>query len=1275
MTASVPATPAGPDGLPLGGAVADEKDAWYLTEILARAWAVGPDGPGMAELMTDLAVLVAAEVDHYERAEPLAPPLHRLRCRTAALLRRTTPATRVHDRVTRQTSLALLLFHSGGLTGERAEGNPALRVTECLEALHLLEDAYESLVADPASQNPAESTGGASPEPLEVLHLLFQVHVRLDDLLELAHEFRAEVLSEESAPGSVALRKLAGKLRLRRQRVLAEMRRLTPADDQDLALLSVMDVLTELQRLLGDEEGMASGRAEGILEQARRIRGDSGVAPDVARTLRLLEARVELKWNLEHRLDTPEGRAGLLSVLDYLEGVRHRGDEPALRESVLFAEGATHAVNVGLLEASRAPDIVGACDTALAGLPPHDSEYPSALLVRAMARGVLVRYSFSDDAIAGVIDDVTRALPLVPPDHPGVANALLVLSHSLLQRGHTTGSMADVRKALVLLNRYTSDTLQTGPAAVLLRLLQSLSHLVFHQRAGSEDVDCGTPLSPGVNHVDAALLTVRRTMDRLEKARMGEVLAAVACQLAAQCFALAGQLAGRDSAALATEALPWAERACAGARPNATDHQHVLVLRDWLLLVSGDGGDARQRLLSHAGSLTGPAASSGPDADPEAGFARLLRGLIGLAGAAANDSTVAELRAAAAEAGQSPLWELRIEGPMRLAEGLRKRALSHAWTTRMEAFDAALPAGSAPPGVAPLLELARARFEQVRAARVSQPDPGGPDPDADFAQSRLIALDCLREYARTVMGQEDTADALILARDAGALARRAARWAAYDRAWDDVVRALETGRAIVERTRLRPDTAARLRALGEHDLADRWDRRPPAAAGTQPYRPGDPGRGLSIPDQLAARVARVLEADRHGRAEDTPTVASVAAALRAVGAHALVYLLPSPPPDAKDMLERGAVLITPDGNAEWVAMPAAPGDDEALSHYVEALRVRTRPASDDKERDAAVAPWRIALADLAERAGSSQLSPLLSRLTIRCGRRADGRHRVVLVPVGDLAFVPWAAAVLDRGTPAVDRLVMTTVCGARQFIAAAALPRVRADQDTLLVNGLTGGQADWAATGTLHEAVYPEATVADATRATGPWLLRQLSDAAHRFTVVDIAAHLVADVTESWRARIELADGGLRIDQISALDLAGTAVDDRPPRGVCVSLACCASNVSLSRPDEGFTVASAFLAARAGAVIASLWPLTNATTGFLMAVFHYHLHTGHEPAEALRRAQRWMRDPDRRAPARFPEPLARAFEERVARFEASLRRKGDSMTSPAHWAGVVHLGR
>ena len=1259
------AAPPGLNSAPLAGAMADEDEAWQVAEILVRARTTDPGAPGMAALMTDLAVLVAAEVDHYDRTAPLPPKLHRLRCETVALLRRAAPEPAVEDHVARQTSLALLLLHSGGPTGDDiGTGAPTARIAECLEAMHLLEDSYDC-VASPEPETPQPI------EPVEILHLLFQLHGRLDDLLDLAHEFRGPAPEEGEAPRSTALRKFAGKLRLRRQYVLAELRRLTPAEDPDLGLFSVADVLTELQRTLEDTEAMVSGHVARVLERAHRVRAESGLDHDTARILRLLESRVELKWNLEHRLDSPEGRSALLATLDYLDGVRHQGDEIALRESVLFAEGATHVVNAGLLAASRTPDIVAACDTALAGLPPHDAEYPSALLVRGLARALLVRYDLSTDAIAGAIEDVSRALPLVPPDHPGVPNALVVLSHTLLQRSHTTGSVADARKALALLNRYTSDTLPDGAATVVLWLLQALTHIVFHQRAGSEDVDCGTFVSAGTTHVDAALRAVRHTMERVEREPLGETLTAIACQFAAQTLALAGQLPGRDSAALAAEALPWADRACAAVRPNPTDHHHALLLRDWLHMVAGvDAEAARQRLLSYVGSLTESVDSTGP----EAGLARLLRSMIVLAGTAAADSTVAELRAAAEDARRSPLRELRVEGAMQLAEGLRKRALSQTWTAHMDAFDAAVPAEYLPTALGPLLDQARSRFEQVRTARVAEPDAGEPDPEADFAESRRLALDCLREHARTVMGQDDTADALIIARDAGALARRVARWAAYDGAWDDVVRALETGRAVVEQTRLRPDTAARLRALGEHSLADAWESRGAPPSGSLAYRPGDPGRGLTIPDQLTARVARVLDADAETRARDEPTVASVAAALRTVGAHALVYLLPSPVPDAQDMLERGAVLITPGGSAEWVPLPAAPGDDEALAGYVEALRARTRPAADQDERAAVLARWRTALAELAERTGRSQLAPLLQALARRCGRRTDGRHRVVLVPVGDLAFVPWAAAVLERGVPAVDRLVMTTVSAARQLIAASALPRVGPAGDALLVNGLTDRQASWAATGLLHQAVYPGAVVPTADQATVPWFLGQLADERRRFTVVDIAAHLAADVTESWRARVELSGGGLTIDRIGALDLAG-GNEAGSAGGVCVSLACCASNISLSHPDEGFTIASAFLAARASAVIASLWPLANATTGFLMTVFHYHLSVGREPAEALRRAQRWMRDPGRRAPGGFPEPLARAFEDRVARVEESLNRRGDSMTAPAHWAGVVHLGR
>jgi hypothetical protein len=1281
--------PGGVNRLPHGGAMADEDESWQVAEILARAKAVGPGGPGMAPMLRELAVLVAAEVDHHDRGRPLPAPLHRLRADTVELLRRAPAPYDVHDRVTRQGALALLLLHSGGLTSHRARdgAGATARFAECLEALHLLENAHEEVREELAAA--PGSWDEELPQPSELLDWAFWAHMELDGVLKHALELRAERPAAVPTPRSEPLRKLAGKLRLRRQYLFPDTGEPASyeaggdgADDgegaDDGVPLDVLNVVTELERLMDDDVRMASEDAEHVLDRARRVRARRSLPPAETRELRLLEARVALKRILEHRLGTASAGPTYREMLAYLDGVRGHGDEIAARENVLFAEATTQGVSAGLLDRSRVQVAVEACDSALAALPEDHPDRPTALMVRGLARALHAQGTLADEDIAGAIDDLTRALPLVPPDHPGVPNTLVALSHLLGQRGNTTGSVADARTALALLNQYASDTPPSGPAAVVLRLRQALAHLSFHHRAGSEEVDCGTWVSGGTNHIDAALNQVRRTMELPARTALGPVLSAVAAQLAAQTLALAAQLPGRDAVALAREALPWAEEAYTAGRTDPTDQQHRLLLRDWLL-VTADGDEApeaRRRLLSAASTLMGTAGATGEDgADgPEAGLAHFLHGLLGLATVAAGDSTVAELRTAAEAAADSPLREVRTQAALQLAAGLRKRALIHSWSARMSEAEPLLSTAAVPAALAPLLELSRTRFAQARALRIAQPDPGGPDPTADFAESRRLALDCLRAHATAAMGQEGTADALITARDAGALAQRAARWAAYDQEWDDVVKALETGRAVVERTRLRPDTAVRLRALGEHSLADAWERRAPAAAPTTPYRPQDPGRDLAVPDQLAQRVARVLDADDTARTAGLPTVRTVAEALRATGAHALVYLLPSPPPDASDMLERGAVLITPTGDAEWVPLPAGPGDDEALARYVAALRERTTAAKE--RRETADTHWRGALADLTARMGGDRFRPLLRALERRCGRRVDGRPRVVLVPVGDLTFVPWAGVVLDDGTPAADRMVMTTVCGARQFIGAAALPPVRPDGRALLVNALPGKQARWAATGVLREGVYPGAVGPDGPAATAPGLLGTLSDGSHRFTVVDIAAHLAADVTESWRATLRLPGGGLRLDRIGALDLAGSPDAGAGPRGVCVTLACCAGNVSFSHPDEGFTLASAFLAARAGAVIASLWPVTNAAVGFLMAVFHHHLCAGHEPAEALRRAQRWMRDPARRAPASLPGPAARAFEERMASFEKYLREeKGDSMTSPAHWAGVVHMGR
>lgn len=78
-------------------------------------------------------------------------------------------------------------------------------------------------------------------------------------------------------------------------------------------------------------------------------------------------------------------------------------------------------------------------------------------------------------------------------------------------------------------------------------------------------------------------------------------------------------------------------------------------------------------------------------------------------------------------------------------------------------------------------------------------------------------------------------------------------------------------------------------------------------------------------------------------------------------------------------------------------------------------------------------------------------------------------------------------------------------------------------------------------------------------------------------------------------------------------------------------------------------------------MVGSLWPVGDATTCVLMARF-YQLWRGDgmEPAQALRRAQQWVRDTSTSVKeAYFPE---------VAWAD------GESHEHPTHWAAFLYMG-
>jgi CHAT domain-containing protein len=93
------------------------------------------------------------------------------------------------------------------------------------------------------------------------------------------------------------------------------------------------------------------------------------------------------------------------------------------------------------------------------------------------------------------------------------------------------------------------------------------------------------------------------------------------------------------------------------------------------------------------------------------------------------------------------------------------------------------------------------------------------------------------------------------------------------------------------------------------------------------------------------------------------------------------------------------------------------------------------------------------------------------------------------------------------------------------------------------------------------------------------------------------------------------------------------------PAGLVV-LTACDSAVSARDRDESLTLATSFLAAGAAAVVATLWPVDDRRAAVLAYVLHDRLQAGRSPEEALRSAQCWLADPDRRPLDGMPTELA-----------------------------------
>lgn len=522
----------------------------------------------------------------------------------------------------------------------------------------------------------------------------------------------------------------------------------------------------------------------------------------------------------------------------------------------------------------------------------------------------------------------------------------------------------------------------------------------------------------------------------------------------------------------------------------------------------------------------------------------------------------------------------------------------------------------------------------------------------DRERAVVIGLDSLRERARTVRLQSGARRALETATAADGEAVSVARWCLAASRPEAAVRALELGRAMVlQMSTSDSGVPALLRERGAEDLAREWDAS--VHEGSDSGQMTDPlmpfpsfAPSKMVPSDLRRRVLDMI--DGHGVSAEPPDLTEIASSLDAGDVAALVYLLPK-----NDDGPGTALVVDRAGQVSEVRLPGLGASDELIDEFDEAVR------GADPERRQEV------LGRLCDWAWTAVMRELVGDV--------GGPARLVLVPVGRLAVVPWHSArrVVAGGALryACQDAVISYAASARQFVQAARGSRRAWDSAPGIVR-VGDSKLYWASREIEHIRArhYPDATyfggrnrgAARVSQPATPDNVRTLlpGRGSPGVSVLHLGAHahLAVPQVDSYLA---LTGGRLHMRDMLA------QARQRPSDAVggLVVLASCVSDHGGREHDEVLTLATAFLAAGAVGVVGARWEVSDIPTAIFMIMFHHYLNSGYaDPATALRATQRWMLDPHRRLPVGVDERLAH---------ELSLL----DLAAADMWAAFTYQGR
>ena len=542
--------------------------------------------------------------------------------------------------------------------------------------------------------------------------------------------------------------------------------------------------------------------------------------------------------------------------------------------------------------------------------------------------------------------------------------------------------------------------------------------------------------------------------------------------------------------------------------------------------------------------------------------------------------------------------------------------------------------------------------------------------DGRLDLSRRTGLRGLQGHTWNALLQAGAADTHATVRHAAEEALDLARICIEDGDVGTAALALEAGRGLILfAAQERRGIAARLDAVGERHLAQQWIQ---AVAGGSENVPADLrlnviGKLVGVP--LAPDGTMTTHpADGTTRLLEPPSLHEVRAALTALSMDALVYLVPG------DSRSGFAVIIPAAQEPIWLSLPNLNTDGLAPfeAYITAASRTQADPASErlrdlnpagDKELDEVCDwAWRTAVGPLFDR--GLQLP-------------ADRPARIVLIPVRDLARVPWHAARLrtadGKAEYALQKAVFSYAASARMMCESAWRGDVPlSDHGLVVADPATAGAA-----GDLSSARL-EAIAVRETFYPGARYLGRLPDGSRSPEGGGDAAELRAWFDDpSGGPMVHLAchgvvRAGLGPDETSYLvleagsHLAAEEIADSLSAGSrdlsLAVLAACSSGATGRGYDEAFSLSTVFLAAGVRSVISAQWPVPDSATSVLMYLFHHCLRReGLAPVDALREAQLWLLE-GREPPAQMPEELRRRILEQ-------------DLAGLTAWGAFVHGGR